>query len=176
MRHSAGINTASLESLGQALPWIANAEVSPAVWTDLTPTANRAWFVPFRVYHPIIVTRLAYMVGAASSGNVDQGIYNRDGVRLVSSGSTAAGSTFTPQQFDVTDTVLGPGLYYNAIAFDNTTHRPRGYALAAATYGKMLGLAQMDTAFPLPATATFASYDTANVPFVSLLQSMTVLR
>jgi hypothetical protein len=52
--------------------------------------------------------------GATASGNMDVGIYDYAGTRLVSSGSTAQSGTSAFQDFDITDTLLGPGIFYLA--------------------------------------------------------------
>ncbi len=86
-----------------------------AVW----PVANTAIYVPVSI--PSIVT--AYQISiqvATQSGNCDVGIYDEIGNRLVSSGSTLVGAAGI-QLFNITDTVLVPGVYYLAMNCDNTT-------------------------------------------------------
>lgn len=132
------------------------------------PTANKAIFAPMRVNVPTLVTKLAAYVGATSSGNIDVGIYAADGTRLVSSGSTAQSATVNAWQlFDVTDTLLLPGIvYYLAVAMDNTTGTLFRAGPGAAIYLKTKGLAEMTTAFPLPATATLATIASAYYPMI----------
>lgn len=134
--------------------------VSIATTTPTTsttwPTANLALYCPIVLDDLMLVKNIIIANGAAVSGNVDVGIYAADGTRLVSSGSTAQAGTNVSQVFDVTDTQLGPGLYYLAIALDNTTGTVFGKTIVAAI-GQLAGMAQQASAFPLPATATFAS-------------------
>lgn len=118
--------------------------------------ADRAHFQWFRVPETCIVKQLWVANGATASGNIDVGIYNPDGVRLVSSGSTAQSGTNTLQVFDVTDTTLTRGYYYIAVAMDNATGTLRRNN-ASARNAKFQGSAIMASAFPLPATATLAT-------------------
>lgn len=136
-------------------PWPTGTATNNAVWT----TANIARYYPVLVPEPTIVTKIAVRIGT-SSGNLDLGIYDEQGVRLVSSGSTAMAATSTMQVIDITDTLLTPGVYYLAIAVDNTTasfnniNNSTGPLAGACS---MMGIRQEASAFPLPATATFAA-------------------
>lgn len=85
------------------------------------PTANIALIYPFKLCEWATAYQLLLHIGATTSGNVDIGIYDSQGNRIVSSGSTAAGTINVLQQFNITDTVLSPGDYYLAIGCDNTT-------------------------------------------------------
>lgn len=121
------------------------------------PTANKAVFVPFRIAEPLLVTKLFAWNGATASGNLDIGIYDENGVRLVSTGSTPQSGTNALQVIDVTDTWIGPGRFYLALALDGTSGTIVRNNLGSAIYAQMHGLAEMTSAFPLPATATLAS-------------------
>jgi len=92
-----------------------------------------------------------------ASGNVDCGIYTADGTRLVSAGSTAQSGTQTLQVVALgTPLLLEPNTYYIARAQSSTVGTADG--LPMLLYGPpMAGAAQMASAFPLPATFTFAS-------------------
>jgi hypothetical protein len=129
------------------------------------PGANTAFFVPFRLSRAVLFKLLFAWNGAAVSGNIDVGIYSRDGTRLVSSGSTAQAGTSVIQTFDVTDTLIGPGVFYLAIAMDNGTGQITRFVPGLAV-GRLLGMAQMATAFPLPATATLAVFTTNFAPII----------
>lgn len=129
------------------------------------PAANRAIFVPFRNSEPMLVRQLAHYNGSAVSGNIDVGIYDHRGTRLISAGSTAQSGTSVWQLFDVTDTTIGAGLFYFAVALDNTTGTSTRHNLATSI-GQLLGCMQMASAFPLPATATFAAIAATGVPSV----------
>jgi hypothetical protein len=121
-------------------------------YTGIWPAANAALFYPFRVPQPVVITELWVVNGTVVSGNVDIGIYDINGVLLVSAGSTLHAGTSVIQTFNVTDTVIGGGIFYIALTFDN----------AVARYFGMLGFNRVHgvleaSAFPLPATVTLAT-------------------
>lgn len=134
-----------------------NLAASSTTW----PAANRALFVPFRLVEPFLIRQMFHHNGATVSGNIDVGIYDAKGTRLISSGSTAQAGTSVLQIFNVTDTWLGSGLFYFAAAMDNGTGTLTRHAHA---WGAALGCVQQASAFPLPATATFAAYGTGFIP------------
>lgn len=145
---------------------------SPAIQTTSSLSANgaasatfasadMAFFYPVKVYDPFTATRLFVLNGSAVSGNIDVGIYSSQGNRIVSSGSTAQSGTTAIQEFDVTDTIIYPGVYYLAVAMDNTTGSLFANGIGAARI-RAAHAFQQSTAFPLPATATFAAYTTTN--------------
>ena len=144
------ISPYSLESIGAA----SGSLGSPSSW--VWPTADKAIFTPFRISRQILVKNMFLFNGIAVNGNFDIGIYDRTGVRLVSSGSVVQAGVSSLQAVDVADTLIGPGLFYMALVFDNVVatiyaSRP-GFAQCRA-----MGLATMLNAFILPATAVFAT-------------------
>lgn len=152
---TATITPYSLESM-----FIGLATPGSAIW----PAANRAYFVPFKIYTPVTMVKMFVMNGVAVSGNFDIGIYDEAFTRLVSSGSTAQSGTTTLQVVDITDTLLGVGLFYMALVFDNNTaqvNRRNGPGFASL---KGFGQFQQSTAFPLPTPATPASLTTSFLP------------
>lgn len=133
------------------------------------PSASMAIYVPVRVRQPAVVKKLAISNGAAVSGNVDMAVYNAAGTRLVTVGGTTQAGTSTEQVFDVTDTLLLPGMYYIAGVLDNTTGQvvadPDAAPLCAA-----YGVLTQTSAYVLPATATFAVNQTlAYYPSMAML-------
>lgn len=139
------------------------ASVSDQVW----PSSNLALFFPFRIATPQIAYKLIVGAGITATGNLDAGIYDRNGNRLVSIGATAKGSS-TEQVLDITDTTLGRGLYYLALAGDNGTSN---FVQATASVQKLrlLGVLQMASAYVLPASATFAACSTpTRLPMVAV--------
>lgn len=154
------ISPASPFCIGEALNAL-GLGISTAVW----PTANKALYVPFSVQSPITVTQFFWENGGTLSGNVDVGIYDLGGKRLVSSGSVAQSGTSVIQSVDTTDLLLQAGAYYLAMAMDNGTGQIGRWSPSAA-YGRALGLAEQATAFPLPATATFAALTVGAIPGV----------
>jgi hypothetical protein len=130
-------------------------------------TVNLAVFIPFGVPEAVTITKLFWGNGAAVAGNLDAGIYDTAGNRLVSTGTTAQSGTTTLQVIDVTDTTLARGLYYLAFASDTSGITQKVIAaLPAAGIPQSFGLLQMASAFVLPNPATFAKYASAFVPLV----------
>lgn len=160
--NSIAISTYSRESLGVALKGLSVTVSASAVW----PASNLAVFVPFTVYETITVVKLSILNGSAVSGNVDVGIYDAGGARLVSSGSTAQSGASAIQTFDITDTVLSPGLYYLALAIDNTTATIENVSVTAIDV-EALGVFQQASAFPLPSSATPAAFAQTIVPMIA---------
>ncbi len=156
------ITPCAWESIGTS--YLGNTAWASAVW----PSANRALFIPFRIYQPITAVKMFTVNGAAASGNIDIGIYNADGTKLVSSGSTAMSGTSAMQVFDITDTQFGPGLFYLALAVDNVTAAFIRRGTSGTITNRFAGLLHQASAFPLPATATFASYSAAYIPLFGL--------
>lgn len=165
------IHPYSEESLGDALTVFGGTlflTVSGA-W----PSANTAIFIPFGIAAPIVVEKMFIHNGATVSGNVDVGIYDESGNRLVSSGSTAQAGVSALQVFDVTNTNLYPGRYFLAVTFDNTT----GTILVTSMPGtsqKSFGVLQRTLAFPLPVTVTFQASSLSPVPLVGLSLKSTI--
>lgn len=142
-----------------------------AVW----PSANLAIYVPVWVEKPVLVTKMATQVTATAAGNVDVGIYDIRGNRLVSAGSTAVGGVGA-QVFDVADTFLNPGTYYLAMNVSTVTTVAYARTAMAASYIRACGLQQQAVgAVALPATATFATYAQAYQPFIAALTTHTTI-
>ena len=150
-----------LDSVGIISNDLADAS---AIW----PTANLAIFVPFRIAEPRIAVQLFAKNGATVSGNIDIGIYDRTGVRLVSAGSTVQSGVNDSQEFNITDTLLGAGVFLLAVALDNITGTTFRIAPANAGVLKQFGCAQQATAFALPATATLATITSAYLPYMGI--------
>lgn len=140
-----------------------NLSAVGAAW----PAANRALFFPFEITTPRIATVMGtYTPNVAVSGNLDVGIYDLAGNRLVSSGSVAQANQNTAQIINITDTLLSAGTYYMAMAKDSVAQQVAWPHQALLI--RVFGAQQMDTAFPLPATATFANPASAYIPWLSV--------
>jgi hypothetical protein len=138
-----------------------NNGVISAVW----PSAGRAIYMPFELERPMIVTQAwLYNGTAAVTGNWDVGLYTADGTKLVSMGTTAQTGINAVQSFDWTDTLLGRGAFYFAVACDSGSTTVYRSAAGAANDWLLWGGLQQASAHPLPATATFASNQTAFFP------------
>jgi hypothetical protein len=131
--------------------------------------ANQALYVPVIVRNPLTVYQLGWVNGTTVAGNLDVGIYDRNSVRLVSSGSTAQATINVAQVVDIADTTLAPDFYYLALAGDNPgTQNLIQISLQVSAYARPGGgVNTQATAFPLPSTATMTPF-TANqrVPLI----------
>ena len=153
----------------------ARVGVSTGPINSTWPSANRAIFVPFSPIEDITVTRITVLPGSTPANNVDVGLYESNGTRLVSSGSTAAGgfSASVPTSINISDTVLyAHTMYYVAMAVDVAA--ASGWSLVnlgASMPFPLLGIRFQNSAFPLPSTATFGADDFAMLlaPDVALL-------
>jgi hypothetical protein len=134
-------------------------------------TANRATYVPVRVSRRVIVRKLAVGTGTTGTNNLDIGLYDAAGTRLVSTGPQAKGTTLQMQTFDVTDTTIGPGLYYLALNSAGTTDTFFGALGMALGCVAGLGLrSEAVGAVTLPATATWVVANALQtVPLISAL-------
>lgn len=154
------------QSLGNMLNGM-GAALNVLAW----PTANKAFYMPVSVYEPFLVAKMFVINGGTVSGNIDVGIYDRGGAKIVSSGSVAQAGASAIQEFDVVDTLLNPGLYYLACAMDNATGQLEVWNVTGGTIGRSLGLAEETTAFPLPSSATMAALTgTLRFPLVGATQ------
>lgn len=130
------------------------------------PASNRAWYVPVIVEAGAYAQKMGIQI-TAQAGNVDVGIYNEGRQRLVSAGTTAAGAAGL-QVFDITDTWLDPGLYYLAYSCSTGTTLAIQRLAVVTAITRVCGVAQQDTAFPLPATATFAAASSSFTPWIAV--------
>jgi len=129
-------------------------QITPA--SAAYPAANRAYYVPFTIQRQATALQMWTYNGATASGKVDVGIYDSAGNRLVDIGiATNQAGTTTLQFYNLTDTVLVPGVYYMAVQKDDAVGTFFRYATSVKTvYGAMGLLAQDVGSFGLPSTAT----------------------
>lgn len=133
------------------------------------PSANMAIYVPLRIPSRIVVLKLWFASGVTGTGNVDMGLYDATGAAVISATNAAKEAATTEQVFDVTDTTVGPGLYYIALSSDSGTDTMLRYA-PAAPIPLAQGVLTEASAYPLPATATFVADQTlAYIPVMGLL-------
>lgn len=141
-----------------------NSSETSGAW----PAANRAILIPVEIAVPRLVKQLAWLNGATASGNVDVGIYDLAGNRIVSGGGVAQTGTQTLQVSNIADTLLLPGVYFMALAMDGTTGTARRINTISSTWLTVGGIRQASTAYPLPSTVTLAAPASAFVPLVCL--------
>ena len=124
---------------------------SAAAW----PSANLAIYIPIRVPVRCVARSLWYASGSTSNGNVDMGLYDAAGDAIISATGASKANGGEVQIFDVTDTTVGPGRYYLALVSDSGTST--FYRIApAAPLCAAWGVLTETSAYPLPATATWA--------------------
>jgi hypothetical protein len=128
------------------------------------PAANLAIYVPFVLAAPANIQSVMWNNGATVGGNIDVGVYDEAGARLVSLGSTARGTVSTViTTTTLTDTVVGAGRYYMAFLCDSTANIIAW--VPAAGICEALGvLEQAVGAATLPNPATFAVTTRAYIP------------
>lgn len=140
--------------------------IQTSVTTRTWPTANRAYYSPIEIPYPFVVARLWVFNGSAVSGNFDLGLYDRAGRRIVSTGSVAQAGVSQTQEVAVTPVRIEAGSYFLAMAADNTTLAVQ--AGTADIITRSTGQQMQATAFPLPATAVFATTGGAYFPMMGL--------
>ena len=139
------------------------------------PTANLVIYSPLRILSRVIVRKLWFANQATATGNIDIGLYDAGGTKLVSSGSTAKAATNDEQVLDVTDTTIGPGFYYMALTCSNNTDTFMVDADAAPLDAAVGMLTETPGAFGLPTTASWAIAQTlAYNPMMGVLLDTTV--
>lgn len=164
------IGTTSPESVGIDSIHVGTAsQAAGQAW----PAVNRAIYIPFVVYSEIIATKMNVVVGTAS-GSIDIAIYTADQSRLVSSGPTSVAGSSAIQTLDITDTTLGPGVYYMAMLCTNTNATFTACTPGAPVTGAFGVLSQAVGAATLPNPATFAAAVNTYVPFVMIATRTTI--
>lgn len=124
---------------------------SPDVW----PAANLIIYVPIVVKQMVLVKKIWFGAGGTGTGNIDLGIYNRAGTRLVSSGTIAHGTGNNEKVVDITDLPLKPDLYYMALQGSNNTDTMYRENLAGPAPAAGGVRDEAAGGFGLPATATW---------------------
>lgn len=134
------------------------------------PSANLAIFVPFRLAEPVTVCKLAVGAGATAAGNFDVGIFDAQGNRIVSSGATAKQSS-VEQIIDITDTEIGPGVYYLALAANGTNNYttlvPSGVVPIPIQKTRLYGVVHAAASYVLPASVTFTAATFSSIPMIA---------
>lgn len=130
--------------------------------TLVSMTASQAIYLPILLPWKYPVKRAIWANGASAGANVDIGIYSVGGVRLASLGGVAESGT-SAFQSSALSILLSPGCYYLAFVQTNANYTVgNNSSPAQANMGRILGFYQQASAYPLPATATFAAWSTGN--------------
>ena len=138
---------------------------------SLWPTANKAFYYPINFKTPVAVNRLNVFIGTTASAHIDAGLYDFNGNKLVTAGSTNIAGSSTVQTFTLTTTLIPRGMNYFAIAVDTTaTFRLNGFTSLTGTQLVTQGIREQASAFPLPASITLTTQTSFNfIPQFSVL-------
>lgn len=131
------------------------------------PTANLAILYPFSLPAANTLNRVIWFNGAAVSGNVDGGVFNEDGTRVGTIGSTAQAGTNVPQVANVGAVALAAGSYFMALCCDNTTGQFSRWGYDQRIL-RGVGLQQAAAAVPLGASLTLANPANAFAPLMAI--------
>ena len=125
------------------------------------PSANLIIYSPVRIKSRVVARKMWFQSAATGTDNIDIGIYDRGGTRIVSSGAVAKGAVAQEQVVDITDTTIGPGLYYIGFTSTTTTNQ---FSRSLPTVPNMAaqGARTEAGAGTLPATATWVVDNTLN--------------
>lgn len=135
-----------------------------ATWAGGAAVANRAFYIPFTLEHSITVSQFWWVTSTgASTTNVDVGIYSRSLARIISTGAVSRGTASAFNSQTVSATNLTRGNYYMAFSTSGTQNFVQAGALNGSR-AREVGIAMQDSAHPLPATATFATFTGQIVP------------
>lgn len=138
------------------------------------PAQNRAIFIPMTLPWPYPVQRVFWCNGSTATGNMCFAIYSPAGRRIYTSGSVAqSGATQLQYAAVATPFLLSPGTYYFALANDSatTTNRIFGASTVATPEGRLAGMVQQNSAFPLPETATFEAWSSTGAPLYGVTRT-----
>lgn len=149
----------------------AAANFGNATW----PASNRAVYVPMTIPARFTVARFMVCNGSTVAGNLDVGLYNANGSRLISTGTTAQAGTTQVQYIDVTNQSFPAGNYYLALVLSDTGGRVSTSAISVSTFEPFIGstLENLGSTV-LPATMTPAVRTVNGLPCFGFTQSDTL--
>jgi hypothetical protein len=140
----------------------------------LTWVANLAVYVPFYLPAPMPVRRVWWINGSTiTTSNADVGVFNADGVRMLSAGLTAlAGASAVQYATLGADKLLMPGRYYFGYVCDNTTARAQGTSSWTAAQLRHIGVLQEALgSAALPAKMTPVAIANALFPYCGITRT-----
>ena len=137
-----------------------------------TVVQNQAHYFPFRLDVEATAVKMCATNGATSNGNVDVGIYDDQFNYLISSGATAQGTVSILQEYDITDTVLPPGVYWMAISSSSATATFHTVPMTDEISLSRMPVYVQASAHPLPTTVAAPIKSTATSPVTVLLMGV----
>lgn len=90
---------------------------STSPWSD---AANAILAFPFHIEDPTTIYKAYWLNGSSMVGNMEVAVYDKDYVKLATTGSIALSGASAPQVATLSTLRLGPGRYYCAAAHDST--------------------------------------------------------
>jgi hypothetical protein len=152
------------EMLGHVMAALSLSAATNAAWS----LANAARMLPFTIKEPMKLNTFKWCNGGTVSGNADAGIYDRGGIRIASSGSTAIAGADSVQAVRFAGQTLAPGSYFAAMAVDNAVSIFSIMSIANRTIGELYNILGQASAFPLPVQLNFGTTAQLQLPIISL--------
>lgn len=156
------------DGLGHWIPWGQGLQMTPAfvgpgfqgTSANTIGTSNIAVCGAFTTQIPVTVSTVAVHVNVAS-GNMDAGIYDIKGNRLISNGGVAVPAAGRAQVAMSSKYNLAPGIYWMCISVDNTTATLSSATGASSQFSGYQSCAGSN--YPLPATLSFPCGNTTRL-------------
>jgi hypothetical protein len=136
--------------------------------------ADQIAYLPFSLPWSYTAKRVFWANGATVAGNVDMGIYSLAGAKLTSTGLTAQAGVSVLQYASLpVPYVLAAGSYLWGITLTNGTATIILNTTLTAVLGRFSGLYQQanGAGAALPATATFAAWNSVGYPFIGMTRT-----
>lgn len=164
------ITSWSRYTIGSELSTLAAEALSDSVNPPAWPLSNLAFYVPVLLDFSMTVTKLFIVIGQLDgAGSFDAGIYNSDGSKMTSTGSTATTGIRALQVVGVAPASLLRGQrYFMALSYSSTDGGVQAIDNIPASALRALGVAQEASALPLPATFTRAAMAQTYLPFFGI--------
>lgn len=169
------ITAGSFNAIGPSMSRVLSGGVPASGVSPWSDAANSMLAFPFWLAAPTTIYKVFWVNGSAAGGNSSIGIYDAESLaKLVECASTAGSGNSVPQAVDVTDTTIGPGMYYAAMAHDATTTNQLfrwSTGASAGAHFQALGWFKHAsvTLGNLPATATPADLTNIAVPLFGVI-------
>lgn len=130
--------------------------------------SNVVQYIPIVVPKAVTVYEAMWNNGGTVSGNIDAGLMDAQGHRLVNTGPVLQSGVSSLQVAALTPTLIQAGIVYAAFSQDNTSGTV--YRMGTGNFAilEACGVAQQTTGtFGIPATWTLATISNGVTPFVA---------